>query len=271
MKIALIRYIIFLVIGLPLQWLLIMPIYFILYPFWYCWFFLNLPLKRKPKHEVIDVEAIYSHDYGILINDDDHGAFTQYADCTSQGLLQFVDYKSDTDRWLNFLRTPKYDKTDSRMYNEVSGDTVISFCFAAVLPDPQTNKQRMYDPAVKKAILELAKSYLIFLGTRSFDKKNNGHVSARCNNFGINWCPDGWGQLGQPMFGPNFYTSSALFALAANFSRFWKVVFWLHWWVLGGWFWAIMPAMYPRNGLWYTRDMLIKALFVHQIVFGKRW
>lgn len=58
-----------------------------------------------------------------------------------------------------------------------------AFCFAAV------NSSRGYP---NDLVHQLAKTYLLHLGCPSYDKKNNGTVSSRCNNFGVNWCPDGW-------------------------------------------------------------------------------
>jgi hypothetical protein len=120
----------------------------------------------------------------------------------------------------------------------------------------------------KDAAVKAAWNYLKHLGTRSKD----GWVSNRCNNFGLNYCPDSEAaKIGQPMAGPQFYTNSCLLAIASKESFALKIAFWVHWIVLGGWYWAFAPAIYPKDSLWYIRDVCMKMLWVHQEVFGKRW
>jgi hypothetical protein len=60
--------------------------------------------------------------------------------------------------------------------------------------------------------------------------------------------------------------------LASRDSIKWKVVFWLHWILLGGWYWAFSPVIWNKDKqLFYVRDMTMKALYVHKFVFGNRW
>jgi hypothetical protein len=147
----------------------------------------------------------------------------------------------------------------------VSGDVVISWAFANLFIIETKENNAL--------IRKVAMNYLKNLGTRSYDEINQGDVSNRCNNFGVNYCPDSDTlKLGQPAAGPQFYTNSALFALASKESSFFKAVFWVHWIVMGGWYWAFSPLLYTKNKpLNYVKDMTMKALFVHQQVFGDRW
>lgn len=139
---------------------------------------------------------------------------------------------------------------------------MIAFAFANTF-------YKASDADIKKAI----KNYFKYLGTRSYDAINNGDVSNRCNNFGLNYCPDSDAKgIGQPMAGPQFYTNSALLATGYHLGLGYKAAFWAHWLILGGWYWAWAPVIYEKDrGLWYVRDMTMKALHVHAEVFGDRW
>lgn len=266
--VIMIRWFLFLLVGFPLQ-LLIYLIYPLLYFTARIFWQKHYKLEEKTVHQHASyvpphrIAALHTG-YDLFVNGDDHNLFTQYPVARKkESFQQFIKYDGP---WMWLTRTPKFLQSPQET-NEVSGDCVISWCFAAAID----HKYKM----LKDEILGLTRSYMAFLGNVSFDSKNFRTVSARCNNFGLNWCPDGWLSLGQPMFGPNFYTNSALLALAATHSVWWRIVFWIHWWLLGGWFWAFMPAIYPpynsANGLWYVRDMIMKALWVHKVVFGPRW
>lgn len=268
MKIALIRWTIFLIIGLPFQFIVVKPIYAILYLiarlFWQKHY--NAADKYFHPHPTLsnleDRIAKIDNEFNLFKIHDNHNLLAQYTIASAPQSFSPYILNKNNHTW--FLRKPlQWATSEYESTEEVSGDCVVAFCFAAAI-------HKKYF-TLKKEILSLTYSYMVHLGTASFDRKNNGHISARCNNFGLNWCPDGWMGLGQPMFGPNFYTTSALLALASVHSIWWRIVFWIHWWLLGGWYWAFMPAIYPPDGLWYARDIIMKALWVHLMVFGKRW
>lgn len=258
---AIIRWSLFLTIGIIFQ-LIFVPIYVFIYIYYLL--FIRKTYKNQDicsDHYVIEMSDSripkFDTTKQILINDDNHNMLTQYTIAIPISFYNFIFV--DSDGFFNFSRDSKGNS------EEVSGDCVISFCFAAILNDNYKDK------IVQFLIKKLAKTYLIFLGTRSFDKKNKGFVSNRCNNFGVNFCPDSELFLGQPMFGPQFYTSSCLFALASYKSFFWKLVFWIHWIFMGGWFWAFMPGIFLEDRWWYVKDMMMKSLFVHKIIFGNKW
>jgi hypothetical protein len=255
---AMIRWLIFLFIGLPFQ-----GIVYVLYPLLWVWwrlFIFRKVDKISPVHWEPDFEIGRSTRLGgkLLANDDDHGALTQYGFIGAEGLKLLLDSEG------NFARAVGDD--GSLNLKRVSGDCVVAWAFAYILM-PEEQQKAAYD-AAKRA----AWNYLKYLGTRSWDEISKGDVSNRCNNFGINWCPDSDTlKLGQPMAGPQFYTSSCLFAIASKDSWFWKIVFWVHWLVMGGWYWAFWPSLYPKDGLWYIRDIIMKSLWVHREIFGDRW
>lgn len=258
MRTPFIRWIMFLFIGLPFQ-----AIVFIVYPF--LWLYWRVAIFRKvdkisPLHwePNFEVGRATKFDGALLANDDDHGALTQYGFIGPRGLDLLVNEEGD------FLRAMYGDGTWN--LSRVSGDCVAVWAFAYVLMSEED--QRQSASLARKA----AWNYLKHLGTRSWDEVNNGDVSNRCNNFGINWCPDSdFIKLGQPAAGPQFYTNSCLFAVAAKYSLAWKIVFWTHWVLMGGWYWAMWPALYPKDGLWYVRDITMKMLWVHREVFGNTW
>jgi hypothetical protein len=257
---ALIRWLFFIFIGLPVQ-----GVVYVLYPF--VWIYWRLAIYKEldgdfkvVMHEQVDLEIGKDSDSnGLLINPDDHGAFSMYGalDCLDGSFAALTDGKG------NLVRKREVDGRLNQ--NNVSGDVLISWLFAFTAPNVTIKP--------KFTLMEIAESYLKNLGVLSFDDVNNGDVSNRCNNFGVNYCPDSEvAKLGQPAAGPQFYTSSALFALASQYSFKFKIVFWAHWLLLGGWFWAFMPIVFSKtNRLWYVQDMSMKALYVHKFVFGDRW
>lgn len=253
----LVRWLLFLFVGLPIQ-----GVVYVLYPL--IWLYWRLVIFKEPGdkliayHEMVDPSIGRSRRMdGLLDNVDDHGAFSMY------GALDKLAMETIVDATGNPVRRVEDDWSLNQ--RQVSGDVVIAWCFAYTAPS-LTNKPI-------ETLLDIAKTYLKNLGVQSFDEINNGDVSNRCNNFGVNYCPDSETlKLGQPAAGPQFYTNSALFALASQHSFLFKIVFWVHWIVMGGWYWAFAPMVYPdQKTWWYVRDMSMKALYVHKYVFGNRW
>lgn len=255
MFVPLIRWLLFIFVGLPIHWAL-MPIYVLVYLFWRM--FGLFKHQRALYYHTSALSPIYDTSKHILINSDDHNMLTQWTVARKESFQHFV---YDKGHGLTFMRVP--NPNSPKAFDEVSGDCVVAFCFAAV-HSPNGYPEEM--------VRELATTYLLHLGCPSYDTKNKGTVSSRCNNFGLNWCPDGWGQLGQPAFGPQYFTSSALFALASQSSFFWKIVYHVHRIVMGGFIFEWMPLVVPKDKLFYVRDITVKAIFVHEKVFGlKAW
>jgi hypothetical protein len=252
---ALVRWLIFLLFGYPFQ-LLVMALYPLVHLYWRLFVFQYVANKPDPVHADIPVAlGLATRNDGIFLNNDDnHGAFTMY------NFIQESGYQKLFDSNGNFLR--RYNEDNTENLDFVSGDVVSAFGFA-------NQFYKADDDIIRKAI----KNYLKNLGTCSTTDSNNGWVSTRCNNFGVNYCPDSdaYG-IGQPMAGPQFYTTSALLALGYHLGWQYKALFWAHWLLLGGWYWAFSPVLYTKdNGLWYVRDITMKNLYTHAQVFGPKW
>ncbi len=255
-KTPIIRWFLFLTIGMPFQ-----AIVYLLYPLiWVYWrvFIFKKAEKTLPQHWEPDFEVGRKTKLNgtLLANNDDHGAMTQYGFVEAAGLNYLIDKDGNLARAIgeDFVQNMK----------RVSGDCVVAWAFAYVMIEKNIRPVGM--------ARKVAWNYLKNLGSLSWDEKNSGDVSNRCNNFGINYCPDSdtWG-IGQPAAGPQFYTNSCLFAIASQGSVFWKLVFWAHWFLMGGWYWAFWPSVYPADKLWYVRDIVMKSLWVHKEIFGDRW
>lgn len=249
------RWLIFILLGYPLQLLV-----YLLYPLACIWFLLSQYKPKSLKWPTIpEIKPAARHyetrDGGVFLkNTDDHGAFTHIfywlheagARYFEQGMHLLLGQGEMCCRFLN----------DRRHYHKVSGDVAVFNMHAVMI------LQEYYGISdhLKKLTVENAKNYLKNLGFKS-DKDGKRFVSARCNNFGLNFCPDGWGQLGQPAFGPQFYTSSAVFAAAARFGGLrWKLIYWAHWFLMGGWYWWAFPVLYTKKDkLAYVRDVTIRA------------
>ncbi len=259
---SLVRWLIFLSIGIPTQ-IFVMLIYPLIYLYWRLSIYKKVTNQTIPQHEhvgqsVID-EASKTNVSGTLLdNTDDHGALSMYGFIGMQGLR-------DLTARFGWHLVRRQSKIGSNNSWKVSGDVVISWVFASLFIDK--------DELDHSVFYKVAMAYLKSLGSVSCDNVNQGDVSNRCNNFGINYCPDSaFMKLGQPMAGPQFYTNSCLFALASQKSYFFKLVFWTHWLLFGGWYWAFAPVLYTKdNGLFYVRDMTMKALYVHKRIFGDKW
>jgi len=131
-----------------------------------------------------------------------------------------------------------------------SGDGVSSWVFSYIL----------WGSKRKDLLKRLATHYLkncfgIWWNT------GNG-VSARSSNGGISVVVDGWpvgqhwykGSWGimQPSTGPGYFTGAALFALAAKeLGGLWHLVYGLHYLLLGGWCFNIVPLLYTKTETWY--------------------
>jgi hypothetical protein len=250
-------------IGYPLQ-IVTMVLYPLIYLYWKIFVYEKVTeLKDSPHEEITELPRHSAiRDLSFHDNQDDHSALTHWGlylhnvDAAESGLRKLIDENGA------FMR--RY-RNGVREGFHVSGDAVISWCFAWALAN-----KRFKIP--KDTLLKAADHYLKNLGTISNMPEAQGWVSARCNNFGVNYCPDGYLNLGQPAAGPQFYTSSCVFALASQYSFKFKIVFWLHWIFMGGWLWAFAPVLYTKKWkAWYVRDTSMKALYIHLMVFGRKW
>ena len=264
---ALIRWTIFIFIGYPLH-IVTMLVYPLIHLFWRIYIFKHQPKKLSAEHENMPLlpKHMAIRNNCFHDNTDDHSALTHWGLFLTDvrigmnGLMRLIDMQG------NFLRRWTNGKEEGF---HTSGDAVINWCFAAALYE-----EKYKGLASVSGVFDLiAEQYLKNLGTIANMGKAKGWVSVRCNNFGVNFCPDSQALfLGQPCAGPQFYTTSAVLALAAKEHFKWEIVFWLHWIFMGGWLWAFSPVLYTKDkGGWYLRDIVMKSLFVHKLVFGNSW
>lgn len=268
------RWFLFIFVGLPVQAAVLA-----VYPFIYLYYVLFVrPHVARPNEErlvpLINLKqpgsALVPHCRALefmdfLDNDDDHNALTHWAFWATEGTGFYGMSRLAVVSKGTLLR--RFDpKTRLGQGNDTSGDCLVSWCFAYTQLSSSVRRELI------PVLLAVASGYLRNLGLLSTGGQAAGWVSNRCNNFGVNYCPDDF-PIGQPAGGPQFYTSSCLFALAAKYGGIkWKVVFWAHWLIMGGWYWALMPFVCSRkNTLGYVRDITMKALYVHADVFGFRW
>lgn len=251
------RWLLFTFVGLPIQGVVYL-VYPLVYVFWLMFIFKPTFQKQSSTHEIIsdpNVGKATIYNGAILDNADDHGAFSMYGFIQKEGLELLQKDGS-------LLR--KLEKDGSMNRWAVSGDVVVAWFFANALADR---------PASQEVVKSVADTYIKNLGTLSYDEVAQGYVSSRCSNFGVNQALDSdFLKLSQPATGPQFYTTSAVLASVYNLGFKYKAMFWAHWVLMGGWYWAWAPVLYPdQTSLWYTRDITMKALYVHLQVFGPRW
>lgn len=251
------RWLLFYLVGLPIQGLIYL-IYPLVYVLWLALVFRPTNNKIAPQHEAIsdpNVGRATVHNGMLLDNADDHGAFSMYGFVQKEG-LELLQKDGSLIRKLN------PDGSMNREY--VSGDVTVAWFFANELADRKASDQ------VVKNVVDI---YVKNLGTLSYDATAQGYVSARCSNFGVNQALDSdFMKLSQPATGPQYYTTAAVLASAYNLGFKYKAMFWAHWLVMGGWYWAWAPVIYPDQNTWlYARDITMKSLYVQLQVFGPRW
>lgn len=253
----LLKWLMFFFVGLPIQ-LLIYLIYPVLYFVWVMFFYKPVFSKQPAEHQFnlppgTGTATIYNG--ALLDNADDHGAFSMYGFVQRDG-LELLEFDG------SMIRKRNADGTLNRW--QVSGDVTVSWFFANELAT-----QKASDETVRK----VADSYIKNLGTLSYDDTAQGYVSGRCSNFGVNIALDSdFANLSQPALGPQYYTTAAVLAGAYNQGLKYKVMFWAHWLLMGGWYWTWAPMIYVNETDWYyVRDITMKALYVQLQVFGPRW
>lgn len=250
------QWFVFILIGLPIQ----IAVY-ILYPLvYFLWLVLvSSPIhsKQPSSHEAVSDPTIGKatiYNGALLDNADDHGAFSMYGFIQKEGLELLQTNGS-------LIRKRNADGTMNRW--AVSGDVTVAWFFANELADRKAS-----DEVVKNVV----DTYIKNLGTLSEDEQGE-YVSARCSNFGVNYAKDSdFLHLSQPAAGPQYYTTAAVLAGAYHLGFKYKALFWAHWLVMGGWFWAFAPVIAPDNNTWlYARDITMKSLYVQLQVFGPSW
>jgi hypothetical protein len=252
------KWLVFLTAGLAFQGL-VYVVYPVVYAAWVLFIHKPITSKQKPKHQFnltpgVGTATIFN---GALLDGvDDHGAFAMYGFIQKEGLELLQEDGS-------LIRKRNADGSMNR--NSVSGDTVVSWFFANELADRKAS-----DSVIKS----VADTYMKNLGTLSYDEFGQGYVSARCANFGVNIgaYDSDFLSLTQPATGPQYYTTAAVLAGAYNQGFKYKTLFWAHWVLMGGWYWAWAPTLYlKQDELVYPRDITMKALYVQLQVFGPRW
>lgn len=270
---ALARWTIFLLIGYPLQ-LLFNLLYIPLHFWWLKTQFKSVPKTNNPITPIAPKANHSAFRNGCFHNNTDgHNMLTHWGICAADGDLgrQALEDLVFGDSTLR--RRGGNFGIDGWA---VSGDCTVYWLFAYSLLDSK------HKP--KGALRTIVKGYLKNLGHTSLSPKElNGWVSARCNNFGLNYCPDGASfGIGQPMTGPQFFTSQAVFSLAAKeLGGIWKLVSFLHFWLMGGPIWAFSPVLFApkdipalklkKNTLGYVRDITMSALWVCKYAHGNTW
>lgn len=250
MKHSIIRWALFLTVGLPVQAItyLIYPIVVILFR-----------KKWKNKHGVsfsIPTEGLRSLqeivDNGSILkmrnevyadSPDEHTALVHYG--TWSYTKPFVAHEG-------LRRLVRSDGSLERIFpvnpnaNPISRDCLVSWLYSyAMFGGP------------KDELKKIGKHYLKYCFGLTH---TNGLVSARNSCSGVNYVFDGHRGINQPLFGPGYYGSAALLALMRKeFGGIWHLIYFLHFIVMGGWLWWVEPIIYNDKFLIYY-DHHITAL-----------
>ena len=250
------RWVTFFLLGIWVQ-----GVVYILYPFLVLFFkfFIKGYGQETPivPDVYTDIDALPSdnlRDQFFLADGDDHNALVH-------GFLYGLpEGKSLAEPALE--RLMRMDGTPKRRYPvesmvPISGDCLSSWVWAYISAD------------VKRPDLvdKMAREYITYaMGFKHY----NGRVTNRCSNGGMNQVFDGYKGIGQPCFGPQYYTSAGLLALAAKeCGGMWKIAYALHWLVLGGWLWWLAPVLHSKkDSLYYAQDVTMRNLWSIQKCMG---
>lgn len=242
MKHSLLRWGLYALIGLPVQFLM-----YLLYPIVIVLFRLKWANKHgepiavptsapKTNAEIIDKGATISWRNEVFEdNDDEHTALLHYGAWSYKPSFVAVE---------GLRRLTTEDGSIHRIYppnpaaNPVSRDCLATWVYSYVMFGGPKDELRKIAQHYIKYAFGLAHS--------------NGLVSARNSSSGLNYCFDGYKKLSQPAFGPNYYGSAALLALARKeLGGVWHLIYFMHFMLMGGWLWWLEPIIYNNKFLLY--------------------
>jgi len=128
-----------------------------------------------------------------------------------------------------------------RSYTPVSGDCLGSWICAYAYH----LKHKLSVPRYELWIL--ARSYI----KNCFGLPNPheaDQVSNRSSNGGMSYTYDSWGGINQPCLGPQYFNTAGLLALASKeFGGWFTFIYYVHYWLMGGWLYSIFPFMAPHT------------------------
>ena len=249
------RWALFFLIGLPVQFLIVYPLWILLLPY-FLW------ARRAIKTEAPEIpDAKWSIDDLIqkgrfdrrrlslflyyddtLDRQDDHACLVhKYAWTIGNifdgyyGLWKLVDTEN---------------KTLFRRYPNNSGVPVSGDCLAGFVACATYRHSRGLDIPKRRIKIVLDSYIKNCMGLPAHTL--NWKVSNRSSNSGLNYVPDSWGKINQPCVGAQYFTSAGLLRLGTRLfgGKYWLVYF-LHYWLMGGWLFSIFPFYYTHKDLIY--------------------
>lgn len=216
--------------------------------------------KVNPPHfknldELIKLAKLASYDKDGFMRKETHTLLTQ----SGNGLFN----KENQERLLEQVIKPNGSLYRERCMNGdegephlgPSGDGLSSWVFNYIL----WNVKR--PDLVKRIVVPYVKNCF------GITWNEKGGVSNRSSNSGLNITIEQWSikgknigfSLANPVTGPGFLTSQALLELAAKeLGGKWKLIAFLHYWMLGGWYFSKIPVMYTKSiaaQIFYTQHI----------------
>ena len=242
------RWVLLFIFGLPVQ-LLTYAAHIFLLPYYLFYAKKKLvgkrPIETKKRWEIKDLisrsEKDSTRNVYYLFHPDEHTALVHmyfwiiHPELALQGLRGLVDTENST----LFRRMP------------IGGDAPISGdCIASWVCALSYRVHHGLD-IPKKELRIITDSYIkhcLGLPAKNLDYR----VSNRSSNGGMSYTPDSWGGINQPCFGPQYYTSAGLLALAVNqLGGRYRLYYWIHFIGLGGWLYWLVPLMHPHKAHWH--------------------
>lgn len=241
-----------------LLYIFLQPIVFVVYPFFIFWhriffkkngveFYLKkIPIKSYQSIAPKNIHKIGIRDNNWLNNSDDHCTMTHVFLWDLHPNMEMHHSLVAKDGRLKRMSPKDHG-------NPTSGDCIVFWCWSFVV-----NKSRDF-----MALRRLVDHYI--LNRFALQHPSGKGVNTTSSNGGVRWTVDGdFLNLGPMCFGPQYYTTAALLALAASQlgDTKYKILYWVHYLLFGGWLWKWLPVA-PLYRVHYSSfDVVERALWV---------
>jgi hypothetical protein len=135
--------------------------------------------------------------------------------------------------------------------NPVSGDALSAWVMSFVMNGGDNDQLKLVVKQYLKGCLGMPAWQIGFWPS---DRSSNG---------GVNFVPDSSVYVCQPCGGPQYFSSAGLLLLAADrLGGIYWLIYFLHYWIMGGWLFTFVPFVGPWwNELYYVQHVTVMNVY----------